>query len=281
MERYQDVHLDRKTLRDLNSQLSEKIKHLQTVRTKRLESIRTSNNKESILKQLEVSCKRMYSNHRSRNIVIVGLRYIQDWHQLCVQLQCFADYLGLTFNETDVVHYEQNRIPARPEFSRLVLTFKKMQMKQAFIMKFRHLLDAFEMELKELGVQRTNPTKLVPPFPNLPGCKIFMQDDIASDDKKLYKALRKVHEKYPQYIHCYIKDSKVYYRLNYRSRPSIVDTMADVQAIENSLERLTQNKSAKYEQLWNKTFRSGTLFPYEMYRFNRSRPRSTFLVYRG
>lgn len=76
--------------------------------------------------------------------------------------------------------------------------------------------------------------------------------------------------RYPSLFKSYIKDSRIYYKLIYSPRPKCMSRLEDVDALAEKL-RLASLNGTLPRPPEIKLFRSGTVFPWEVYQYNRTR----------
>ncbi|KAL1459744.1 hypothetical protein WDU94_011699 [Cyamophila willieti] len=251
--------LNRSVLMELEANLSKKILTYETF-NKRDQNKRLAYKLES----LDTSFKRLFATGRCCNILVLGLRYEETWPKICEQLRHLTKHFGFKFQESHVKAYHQERLPLRPYFSRLVITFKKITTKQVYLLKFKEKLEEFEK------IYRIHSrTRKICRIPNLEECEIYLQDDITFNEKRLLSALRRLQRSYPKLFNCYVKDSKVFYKLFNKIRPGVIDRPKDIMHLEKKLYEMSQNigNLTKVEGL----FRSGTAFPHDLIQYNRSK----------
>lgn len=145
-----------------------------------------------------------------------------------------------------------------------MLTFKKVTVKQLYMLKFKQKLEEYEKQ------QQISPdVRKLALVPGLKDCRIFLLDDIDADQKKLLKSLKSLQRVYPNYFQCYVKDSRVYIKVFDVPRPTMVDRQEDIVLLERRLYMLKQNMKEVDER--TKHFRSGTVFSHDEYEYNRTR----------
>lgn len=70
------------------------------------------------INQVETSCNRIRSGLRSNNVVVLGLKYSNDWNEVYRQLTLLYDYLGTKFEDRLLQGIRQERLIRKPECSK-------------------------------------------------------------------------------------------------------------------------------------------------------------------
>uniref|UniRef100_A0A8D8YVP9 Uncharacterized protein n=1 Tax=Cacopsylla melanoneura TaxID=428564 RepID=A0A8D8YVP9_9HEMI len=222
------------------------------------------------LETLDTSFKRMFATSRSKNVIVLGLRYEPTWPKICEQLRHLTKHFGFKFQESHIAAYNQERLPLRPVYSRLVLTFKKITTKQVYLLKFKEKLEEYE-KLYRINSR----TRKICRIANLGECEIYLQDDITTNEKLLLSSLRKLQRSYPKLFNCYVKDSKVFYKLVNKIRPTIIDRQKDILALERILYQMSKS-GIHFPKVRQPSYRSGTAFPYDLIQYNRTRRKGLY-----